>query len=225
VALDPGVGNRPQLDITKGWLTYDAGTKRVTFHIKVSDLEDDPTTGASPGTTGEQFEFGFGLGGGSYFAVASRDTGTGEDFHVEKPLRTTSKATGITGKFDGKADEITISIPADAFDKSKEGPVITKDTPLDGLTITARANIGSLIVPNVDAAAGLCAFRLGAAVQQIGGKVIPVKKTTKGSASGSSVKPTTAGSLAATGLPVALPALGGALIAGVLVARRRRQPR
>src|SRR4051812_1985325 len=45
--------NAPALDITKGYLTYDG--KTVTFHIKVSDLSQDPPTAA----TGEQFEFAF----------------------------------------------------------------------------------------------------------------------------------------------------------------------
>ncbi|MCU1621882.1 MAG: hypothetical protein JWL79_727 [Frankiales bacterium] len=216
VVVGTPLPNAPSLDITKGYLSYDATHKQLVVHTKVLDLSQTPPTGA----TGEQYEFGFTYNKVGYFAVAARNAGSTDDFHMESPLRT-SVGSALTGSFDNKTNEVRVNVPADFFSKLGKGKTVTKGAKLTGFAITTRRNEGGLIVPNADEAGSLgCPFVVGAQAVSVGG---PQGPTGTGMVP-SPVDRRPVPGLAATGLPMGVPvmALGLVLAAGLAVRRRTR---
>jgi hypothetical protein len=213
VVVGTPLPNAPSLDIMKGYLSYDATRKQLVLHTKVLDLSQTPPTGA----TGEQYEFGFTYDKVAYFAVAARNSGSADDFHMEWPLR--GKSAPLTGSFDLKHNEVRVNVPADFFSKIGNGKALSKGAKLTGFAITTRRNEAGLIVPNADEAGSLgCPFVVGAQSASVGGPQGPVGSGTVPSPVDRRPVP----GLAATGLPAGLPlvALGLVLAAGLVVRRR-----
>ena len=214
VVVGTPLPNAPSLDITKGYLTFDTAHKQLVVHTKVLDLSQTPPTGA----TGEQYEFGFTYDKRAYFAVAARNSGSPNDFHMESPLRT-GVGNALTGSFDAATNEVRVNIPADFFTKYAKSKALSTGAKLTGFAITTRRNEGGLIVPNTDEAGSLgCPFVVGAQSVTVGGPQGPVGSGTVPSPVDRRPVP----GLAATGLPFGVPmlALGLVLGAGMLVRRR-----
>ena len=214
VVVSTPLPSAPSLDITKGYLSYDATHKQLVLHTKVLDLSQTPPTGA----TGEQYEFGFTYDKVAYFAVAARNSGSANDFHMESPLRT-GVGPALTGSFDAANSEVRVNVPADFFSKVGKGKTLSKGAKLTGFAITTRRNEAGLIVPNADEAGSLgCPFVVGAQSASVGGPQGPVGSGTVPSPVDRRPVP----GLAATGLPAGLPvlALGLVLAAGLVVRRR-----
>jgi hypothetical protein len=160
VVVGTPLPSAPALDVTKGYVTFDAVKKALVFHTKLLDLSQDPPVGG----TGEQIEFSFAYGGQTFQAVAVHDaTSTADDFHMEQ-FKTTRTTVGgaLTGSFDKRASEVRVVVPAGFFAAAKLGPVVAKGSKLTGLTITTRRDEANFIVPNADEAGSLgCPFVVG----------------------------------------------------------------
>ncbi|MCU1587066.1 MAG: hypothetical protein JWN31_559 [Frankiales bacterium] len=199
--------SQPALDITRGSVSFD---KQLVLHTKLLDLSQDPPVAS----TGEEVEFSFAYAGIGYTAVGSHDSGTGDEFHMESPLRTTVGGS-LTGTFDKAKSEVRINVPADFFSKLGKGPVLAKGAQLTGLAITTRREAG-VIVPNADAAGSLgCPFVVGAQAAT-GPQRRPVTVPAK-------VDHRRPPVLAATGLPLGLPLIGAGVVLGAAVLLRRRK--
>ena len=203
----------PALDITKGYVTYDAAKKAVIFHTKLLDLKQDPPAGG----TGEEVEFTFTYAGVAYTAVGEHDATLPKDgFHMESPLRTTVGGP-LTGSFDKTASEVRVAVPVGFFaGLAKKGPVVTTGSKFAGLTITTRRDVLSLIVPNADEAGSLgCPFVVGAQ-----SATRPAPTTVPAQVDNRPV----AGRLPATGLGTGGVLLALGLVAGAVGLRRRARP-
>ncbi|HVU72233.1 MAG TPA: protease pro-enzyme activation domain-containing protein [Mycobacteriales bacterium] len=225
----PGAVNDPSMDITKAYAQLDAAGDTVTFHIEVDDLANK----AVPGE-GQYDRWDFGFGGHSFEAILSDDPSAGQSFSLND---TTGGLAGektvldnLKGAFDTKADEIRVDVPIAAFNaKSGLATKLGLTSSLTNLAVLTQrpesvpvAGEGATLT--VDSADGVCPFLLGKAVRAT------VKKTTKPAAKGTGKsKPTPVtspgGSLAATGLGVALPSVAvlGLIVGLGLVARRTRR--
>ncbi len=204
VLVSTPLPNAPALDLTRGSLSVDAHS--VVFHIKVLDLKQDPPLGG----TGEQFEFTFTYQGTAYNAVASHDN-TGDDFHMEAPLRTTV-GSGLTGTFDKAHSEVRINVPLDFFRKLGKGTLVGKGATFNGFALTSRRQDG-VLVPNADEAGSTgCPFVVGS------GSRVAAHAVTVPSAVDARPVP----NLAATGLPEGLPFVAGGLLLGAGALLRRR---
>ena len=208
----------PALDITRGSVTYDKAKGDVVLHVKLLDLTQDPPTGG----TGEQFEFGFTYKGTAYTGVASHSA-SGDDFHMEAPLRKTVGGP-LTGTFDKGHSEVRINVPVDFFNKLNKGPVLTKGATFTGLAITSRRQ-DAVIVPNADEAGSLgCPFVVGAASTPVTRTASPTTDPPRSAGTvPSAVDNRPVPHLAATGMPEGLPFLAAGLLlgAGTLLRRRR----
>jgi hypothetical protein len=151
----------PAVDVTKGYVTYDAAKKALVFHTKVLDLTQDPPLGG----TGEFIEFFFSYAGQTFEAVAEHDaTATADSFYLAQ-FKTTRTQVGaaLTGSFDKKASEVRVVVPAGFFAANKLGPAVTTGSKLTGMTITTRRQEAGAVVPNADEAGSLgCPFVVGA---------------------------------------------------------------
>ena len=158
-----GVGtpgpNAPGLDIVEGWLSTDATTSDVTFHVKVTDLADTP--GGLEGT-GEYFDLNFALGGGSYYLGATRTAEEGESFVLGRfETSRTTLASGLPGSFDPATDEISVTLPSRTWADLGLPGSVASGSQIAGLEFVARRSLVAL-VPDADTATGGCAFTVGA---------------------------------------------------------------
>lgn len=209
--------NAPALDITKGYVTFDAAKKVLTLHTKVLDLSQDPPTGA----TGQTVEFTFTYAGTAYTAVAEHDaTQPSDGFHMEAPLRTTVGGP-LTGSFDKKTNEIRVDVPASFFPTlPKKAPALATGAKLTGLAITTRRDEAGLVVPNADEAGSLgCPFVVG----QSAAAPRPATPPSGTVAAPVDNRPVPAsGQLPATGLGAGLPMAGLGLLLGFAALRKGR---
>jgi hypothetical protein len=216
--VDTPLPSAPALDITRGYVTYDAAKKALVFHTKLLDLSQDPPAGG----TGEFVEFTFAYGGQTFSAVAEHDlTQTADDFHIEQ-LKTTRTQIGspVTGAFDKKASEVRVVVPAGFFAANKVGPMVKAGSKLTGLAITTRRDVASHFIPNADTAGSLgCPFVVGVHGGTVTAKAAttPTLTTVPARVDG---RPTPA-RLPATGLGTGLPLLGLGLVLAAVAARRR----
>jgi hypothetical protein len=211
VLVSTPLPSAPAVDLVRGYITWDAVAKTVTFHAAVKDLSQDPPAGS----TGEELDFGFGVGGKGYFFEGTHDAVAGDSADIASPLRTTV-SNDVTFKVDKPHNEFTFTMPADALAKissaSVRGPVLKPGTTLTGLAVTMRRSEASSLVPNADEGAGQCPF-----IVPRHGSIhsFSVPGFLPGAASGG-------GGLIRDELPsIALAGLLGALAAAV-VSRRRR---
>ncbi len=210
------IPSAPGLDITKGYLTYDAAKKVVTLHTKVLDLSQLPATGS----TGEEYEFGFTYDKVGFATTVVRNTGTGDSYDVSSTTGVALK--GVKGRFDTKTNEIQVDIPGDAFATAKLGNVVGKGASFVASSAQSRRVIGTGLAPVTDVAGSLgCPFVVGAAATHIGGGTGPTGTgTVPGQVDG---RPVTGGPLASTGLPAGVPFLATGLILGAISGLRRRR--
>ena len=201
----------PAVDLVRGYVTWDAAAKKITFHAAVKDLGQDPPTGS----TGEELDFGFGVGGKGYYFEGTHDAVDGDSADIASPLRTTV-SNDVTFKVDKAHNEFTFTMPADALAKisaaSARGPVLTPGTSITGLAVTMRRSEAARLVPNADEGAGLCPF------------VVPRHGSVRAFSVPAFLPPAASlgGGLLRDELPsIALAGLLGALAAAV-VGRRRR---
>jgi hypothetical protein len=147
----------PAVDLVRGYVTWDAAHKTITFHAAVKDLSQDPPTGS----TGEEIDYGFGVGGKGYFFEGTHDLADGDSADIASPLRT-SVSSDVKFKVDKPHNELTFTMPADALTHIKSaaarGPAITPGTKITGLAVTMRRSEAGRLVPNADEGAGLCPF-------------------------------------------------------------------
>jgi hypothetical protein len=210
LVVDTPLPSAPAVDITKGYVTYDAAKKAVVFHTKLLDLSQDPPAGA----TGETVEFSFAYGGQTYQAIGEHDLSqTADTFHLEQ-FKTTRTSIGgaLQGAFDKKASEVRVELPATFLSNLKLAPVIAKGAKFTGLTITTRRDEAGRVVPNADAAGSLgCPFVVGATA------AAATRPTTVPSKVDARPAPN---QLPATGFGLGLPLLALGLLALAAVARR-----
>ena len=147
----------PPVDLVRGWVTWDAAAKAITFHAAVKDLSQDPPTGS----TGEELDYGFGVGGKGFFFEGTHDAVDGDSADIAAPLRTTV-SSDVKFAVDKPHNQFTFTMPADALakiaDATKRGPVIGPGTKITGLAVTMRRSEAGRLVPNADEGAGLCPF-------------------------------------------------------------------
>ncbi|MCU1603410.1 MAG: hypothetical protein JWO22_4119 [Frankiales bacterium] len=209
------IPSAPGLDITKGYLTYDAAKKVVTLHTKVLDLSQLPATGS----TGEEYEFGFTFDKVGFATTVQRNAGTGDSYGVSSTTGVALK--GVTGRFDTKSNEVQVDIPGGAFAAAKLGTVVGKGSTFVASSAQSRRVIGTGLAPVTDVAGSLgCPFVVGARATSVGGTTGPVGTgTVPGQVDG---RPVPGGRLASTGLPAGLPVLAAGLLLGTALALRRR---
>jgi hypothetical protein len=199
----------PGLDVTKGYLSYDATKKVVTIHTKVLDLSQLPATGS----TGEEYEFGFTYDKVGFATTVTRNTGFGDSYDVSSTTGVALK--GVTGRFDVKSNEVQVDVPGDAFTALKLGAV-GKGSTFVASSAQSRRIVGDGLAPVTDVAGSLgCPFVVGAAASNpsaTGGGTVPSPVDRR----------PVPGHLAATGLPTGVPILAAGLLLGAgLVVRRR----
>ncbi len=177
--VDTGaVPSDPSLDIREGRITWDAATRNLTFHIKVSQLSSTPPTGA----TGKLFRFLFDYAGTTYEVQAeSDDTAGTTSFTIDAAdaAGTFGSVADITGAFDVTNNEIRVVMPVATFNSAiatfdaGQTPAVTPPPPMDwgsalsNLEIDAQREIGTgpvpeRITPTADTATGTCNYSIGA---------------------------------------------------------------
>jgi hypothetical protein len=132
-----------------------APAKKVTFHVVVKDLSQDPPQGGS----GEAIDYAFGLGGKGYDLFGSHDQ-SGDSADIESPART-GVSDDVQFVVDKPHNQFRFTIAADALSKisgDAKGPTIGAGSTITGLSITTRRSEGGSLLPNADEAGGLCAF-------------------------------------------------------------------
>ncbi len=154
VAATP-LPSEPALDVTSGFLTWDASTEAVTFHIKVSDLTNTPPAGS----VGEFFRFYFTWAGAGYQVTALRDPlGQARDLRLAD---NTGIAEGLAGGFDPAADEITIVLTADQMAAAVPGsPRFTEAALMEGFEILGQRSAEAVVL-TAETATGSCSYRIG----------------------------------------------------------------
>jgi hypothetical protein len=199
----------PGLDVTKGYLSYDAAKKVVTVHTKVLDLSQLPATGS----TGEEYEFAFTYAKVGYAVTVERNTAQADSYDVSLASGAATSLKGVTGRFDTKSNEVQVDIPGSAFAAAKLGPVVGKGASFVASSAQSRRIVGAGLAPVTDVAGSLgCPFVVGAAASS------PASTGTVPSAVDRRPVP---GALAATGLPTGVPVLAaGLLLTAGLVLRR-----
>ena len=153
--VDTPAPSAPALDVVRSYLTWAAATKKVTFHVAVKDLSQDPPQGA----TGEALDYSFGIGGKGYDLFGSHDQ-SGDSADIESPTRT-GVSNDVTFAVDKPHNEFTFTLAADALSKisgDAHGPVIGPGSKITGLSITTRRSEGGRLLPNADEAGGVCTF-------------------------------------------------------------------
>jgi hypothetical protein len=169
VVVGTPLPSEPAVDLVRGWVSWDAAAKKITFHAAVKDLSQDPPKGS----TGEELDYGFGVAGKGFFFEGTHDAVDGDSADIASPLRS-SVSSDVTFKVDKAHNEFTFTMPADALakisDATKRGPVLTPGTKITGLAVTMRRSEAARLVPNADEGAGLCPF------------VIPRKGSTRAAA-------------------------------------------
>lgn len=147
--------SEPSLDVTRGFLTWDAGAEAVTFHIEVEDLAETPPLGG----TGHFFRFFFSYAGARYQVTAGSDA-LGES----RTLRTGDNvllASGLAGAFDAAADEITVVLPAAVFAQgAPAAPPFAEGQLVEAFEILAQRFVVAVTL-TADTGRGSCAYRIG----------------------------------------------------------------
>ncbi|MBV9098742.1 MAG: hypothetical protein JO079_11860 [Frankiaceae bacterium] len=151
------------LDLTKGWVTWDAAHKTATFHAAIKNLSSLP-----PGSTGQVLRFYFGWDRKGYDVQATKDAATGTKYVLQSSTTggVSTIVTGLNGAFDTAKNEIRIELPADTFAKSsdaafKAAPLKTGGQ-ITGLKAETRRSYPAALAPVADDAAGLCPATLSA---------------------------------------------------------------
>ena len=146
----------PSLDVTSGWLTWDAIPETITFHIKVANLEATPPLGG----TGHFFRFFFNYAGQRYQLRATRDI-LGETYTLATEDNTII-ADGLTGRFNVAADMVTIILPTQRLVQAVPGlPRPEEGDELNGFEILAQRYIGATATLTADTGTGTCSYRIG----------------------------------------------------------------
>jgi hypothetical protein len=157
------------LDITSGYLTWDATAREVLMHIKLKNLEAVPTAGAA---TGEYFRFTFNAAGG-WQASAKREPNAVPTFALgqlnELGTQYATVAT-LKGSFDADTDEVVIRVPATPYNEGDKVPAWTKSMNVTGLEITAQRSLVRA-TSTTDVGRGLCKYSVGQEVVQNGAPV------------------------------------------------------
>ncbi|HVA59194.1 MAG TPA: hypothetical protein VNG13_01500 [Mycobacteriales bacterium] len=148
--------SQPALAIKRGYVTWNAAAKTVTFHAVMQNLSQYPPAGA----TGAAYDYAFGINGKAYDMFGNHDL-TGDSADIEQPIRT-QVSKDVKFAYNTKTNEVTFTLPADALAKisspTVRGPVIGPGIKITGLSITSRRSEGAVLVPNADSANGLCPF-------------------------------------------------------------------
>lgn len=148
------------LDVTSGYLTWDSTAHEVSMHIKVKNLEAQPTSGA-PG--GEYFRFTFEAAGEGWQATAKRQPGLGTSFGLSQlnDLGTSYQTVAtLKGSFNAADDEIVIHVPASPYREGDSVPAWTESMPVSGLEIIAQRNLVRA-TSTTDIGRGLCDYAVG----------------------------------------------------------------
>lgn len=152
--------NEDSLDVQTGWLTWDAASETITFHVKVKDLTVLPPVGAA----GHIFRFNFNYDGRRYQLRATR-AGVVETRELALadlnavPATGTTLAGGLPGKFDVDADEVTIALPWSAFAQAVPGaPRFAPERELSKFEVIAQRYYGPALALTSDTAKGFCKY-------------------------------------------------------------------
>ena len=156
----PSTFSEDALDILAAAVsTEDSGN--LTFTVAVSDLGELPPTAAG----GEFFRFYFNWGGAPYMLAMERVGGVAElvlKFSLQTDaLVREDVAASLVGEFDPAKDTVTVTVPADVFNKWKaELPYITTGDQLTGLEVMGQRRVGPSTL-TADIAAGPCPYTVG----------------------------------------------------------------
>ncbi|HEX2120400.1 MAG TPA: Ig-like domain-containing protein [Thermoanaerobaculia bacterium] len=144
---DPGVGSDDNLDITSGYIRWDAAQQALVFHIKVKDLEEM----IAPPAITHSYRWYFDWAGKRYQLRANRHI----DGTHDRSLRqgTTIISASLPGGFDVVTDEVTIvlqSIPG--------APAFAPGEKLEGFELYGRRDFSTVSSLTSDVALGSCAY-------------------------------------------------------------------
>ena len=204
VTGETSLPSQPSLDVTKGFLTWDAAAQELTVHVRVTDLSAGPPDGA----VGEFFRVGLGVGSApAATVVLSRDTTTGTQRYSLRPA--SGDAVDLTGDFDEERSEVRAVLPADVAE-SALGVELVDGTVVVVPQVLAQRNTGTATL-TADTAGGVCSFTVGTSMPTVA-DVDPGGETGE-------PEPVVPEAPLAVLLPVLAAALGG----GVLAAGRRRE--
>ena len=165
----PNPVSEDSLDVTSGHLTWDPAAREVTMHIKLKNLEAQPTAGTP---YGENFRFSFDAAGEVWQASAKRDIQNGTSFALGQPglAGPYEKVATLQGAFDADADEIVIRVPATPYVAGDKVPAWTESMKVTGLEIIAQ-RIAVRATPTADTAPASCDYSVG---QEIARNGVPV---------------------------------------------------
>jgi len=211
VLVSTPLPSAPALDVVRSYATWDAAAKKITLHVGVKDISQQPPTGS----TGSHVDYAFGVGGKGYLIRATHDLVAGDSADLESPIQTIV-SDRVSFAVDTKHNEYTLTMPADVLSKisdpTKRGPVLGPGVSISGLSVTTRRSEAASLIINADEAAGLCPF------------VIPRHGSVRAFSVPSFLPPAAGfgGGVLGDELPsIALAGLLGALAAEVVTRRRR----
>lgn len=164
VAADAPIPSQPSVDITNGFLTWDASTRELTMHLRVTDLSAGPPLGSS----GEFFRYYFSVGSGpEHFLVASR-TATAQTFSLRQ--QDPAKTVPLTGAFDEALSEVRVVLPAAAYATAfSAAPMIEQGAVVGTNQVLGQRQVGASTV-TTDTATGSCGFVVGVSEPAVGGE-------------------------------------------------------
>lgn len=144
---DPGVGSDDNLDITQGYIRWDAAANAVVFHIKVKDLKEM----IAPPAITHSYRWYFDYAGKRYQVRANRNL---DGTHSRSlSLGSTVLVPSLPGGFDVNTDEVTIvlaNIPG--------APALVPGEKLDGFELYGRRDFSSVSTLTSDVARGSCPY-------------------------------------------------------------------
>lgn len=143
---DPGVGSDDNLDITRGWLRWDAAAGALTFNIEVADLKEM----LAPPAITHSYRWYFDYAGKRYQVRANRSIDGSESFELR--LGTTVLAT-LDGGFDLNANVVSI-----ALQNIPNAPALGPGEKLEGFELYGRRDFSSVSSLTSDVALGSCAY-------------------------------------------------------------------
>lgn len=144
---DPGLGSDDNLDITRGFLRWDAAANALVFSIEVRDLKEM----LAPPAITHSYRWYFDYAGRRYQIRANRNIDGSESRELR--LGTTVVRTGLPGGFDVASDTVTI-----VLDGIPGAPALVPGEKLAGFELYGRRDFSSVSSLTSDVALGSCSY-------------------------------------------------------------------
>lgn len=147
-AVDPGLVNDPNVDVTEAYFRWNEVAKQLTFNVKVTDLGD-----VVAGAVSHSYRLFFNYAGTRYQLRATRDaTGTQNRRLTDEAGNTL--VNNLAGSFDSASDLISIVLDDDTIPNS---PRLQQGETLDGFELFARRDFVAVSLI-ADIAKGWCSY-------------------------------------------------------------------